>query len=77
MDPLGSLLFPKHSIVRNMVTRSEHSDKAKQPVPGCRNLAANLMARAWNETSQVQNASSLGAAKIAARKWAKSIQLKV
>ena len=51
--------------------------RSKLPVPGCRILAANLMAKAWNETSLLQNASSLGAAKAAARKLAKSLQLRV
>ena len=43
------------------------------PVPGHSTLAANLMARAWNQAPNLQTASSLGAAKSAAHKWAKSL----
>ena len=58
-----------------MCLRSAKSDTAKPPVPGYGTLAANLLARAWNQSPELQSASTLGAAKTAARKWAKSIQL--
>ena len=45
-------------------------------VPGCKNLAANLLAKAWNSAPQVRSAHTIGAAKIAARKWAKSLNFK-
>ena len=77
-DPLSSLLFPEKSertIESTMVLRSSESNNAKLPVPGHGTLAANLMARSWNEAPNVQSASSLGAAKSAARKWAKSLPI--
>ena len=78
MDPLGSLLFLSKMVnpPKNMTTRSENSNHAKPPVPGYGILAANLLARTWNEATQLQNAPSLGAAKSAARKWARSLQFK-
>ena len=54
-------------------TRSENSNKAKTPVPGSGVLAANLLARAWNEAPLLQNAPNLGATKSAAQKWARSL----
>ena len=78
MDPLGSLLFPtmtSESSSEKMCLRSSKSEKAKLPVPGYGTLAANLLARAWNQAPELQGASTLCAAKTAARKWAKSIQL--
>jgi len=73
MDPIGSLLFPKtdtSSALEKVSTRSKDIDKAKLPVPGYGTLAANLLARAWNEAPNLQNASTLGAAKSAAEAWA-------
>ena len=76
MDPLGKLLFPKQTtdIEKNMCTRSESSNRAKLPVPGFSTLAANLLARAWNESSTLQNSSTIGAAKLASINWARSLQ---
>ena len=78
MDPLGSLLFPTQmtNASRKMSTRSETSNRARLPVPGSGTVAANLLARAWNDAPYLQNAPTLGAAKLAARKWARSIQFK-
>ena len=74
MDPLGSLLFAKSASNPNRVsTRSINSCSAKLPVPGCMTLAANLLARLWNESPEIQNAETLGAAKKAARKLSKSL----
>ena len=56
-----------------MVLRSDSCLRAKQPVPGYGILAANLLARAYNEVPDIQNATTIGAAKTAAKKWAKSL----
>ena len=42
-------------------------------VPGCRTLAANLLARLWNKSDDIQKAETFGAAKKAARKLSKSL----
>ena len=75
MDPLGSLLFSKTAIKNpeSIVTRSENVCKAKLPAPGCRTSAANLLARVWNESTDLRNAQTLGAAKLAARKFSKCL----
>ena len=75
MDPLGRVLFTKkvQSVSGGVSTRSENSCKAKHPVPGCRTLAANLLARLWNESPDIQIAETLGAAKKAAKKLSKSL----
>ena len=77
MDPLGSLLFPTPSTdsSEKMVLRSANSGNAKSPVPGYGALAANLLARAWNHAPDLQGATSLKAAKAAARRWAQTIKL--
>ena len=80
MDPLGSLLFPNtalSSAPEKMSTRSTDNNKAKLPVPGYDTLAANLLARAWNEVPNLQDASTLGAAKSAAKSWARSLKFKL
>ena len=74
MDPLGSLLFPKSGVNPDRVsTRSINSCSAKLPVPGCMSLAANLLARLWNKSPEIQNAETLGAAKRAAKKLSQSL----
>ena len=75
MDPLGRVLFTKkvQSVSGGVSTRSENSCKAKLPVPGCRTLAANLLARLWNASPDIQSAVTFGAAKKAARKLSKSL----
>ena len=67
-DPLGKRLFPERTISRS--TRSINGKKATQKVPGNNTLAVNLMAKAWNSATELQTATTLGAAKSAARKWA-------
>ena len=57
----------------SIVTRSDNMCKAKLPAPGCRTSAANLLARVWNESSDLRNAQTLGAAKLAARKFSKCL----
>ena len=71
--PLGKYLFPKRSIMRP--TRSINYVKAVQPVPGNNTLAANLMARAWNSSSELQTATTIGAARTVAQKWARNLLL--
>ena len=70
-DPLGRNLFPCRSIVRQ--TRSINSAKATQPVPGNNTLAANLMARAWNLSTDLHSVTTVGVAKSVARKWAQNL----
>jgi hypothetical protein len=70
-DPLGRNLFPVRTIIRP--TRSINSLKATQPVPGYQTLAANLMARAWNSSTELQTVTTIGAAKTVARKWASNL----
>ena len=78
MDPLGSLLFPTETnSSRTMSSRSQNCNKARLPAPGNDILAANLLARAWNEACDLQNATNLSAAKLAASKWARSLQFKI
>ena len=78
-DPLCSLIFPSelNYPAQNMSTRSVTNNSAKLPVPGSTTLAANLLARAWNEAPSLKNATTLGAAKLASRKWARSLQFKI
>jgi len=75
MDPLGSLLFQKSAANHNggISTRSKNSCNAKLPVPGCMTIAANLLARLWNASPDLQKAETLGAAKQAARKLSKCL----
>jgi hypothetical protein len=70
-DPLGRNLFPDRSIMRH--TRSINSTNATQPVPGNKTLAANLMARAWNSSTELHTVTTIGAAKSVARKWAQKL----
>ena len=75
-DSLGSLLFPTRTHNHGMTHRSESKCLAKPPVPGSDIIAENLLAKAWNEAPALRSASTLGAAKSAARKWAKSLDFK-
>ena len=72
-DPLGKYLFPKRSIMRP--TRSINYVKAIQPVPGNNTLAANLMARAWNSSSELQTATTIPAARSVVQKWVRNLFL--
>ena len=77
-DPLAELLFCNQpNTVKTIHTRSDSCEKARQPVPGNQTLAANLMARAWNESKSLQNSTSLNAAKLAASNWARSLKIKI
>ena len=79
LDPLCSLLFPteKEFCASKMTTRSTYNNKAKIPVPGYCTLAANLLARSWNEATELHSAANLCAAKSASQKWARSLQFKL
>ena len=70
-DPLARCLFPSRSIIRP--TRSMNCGKATQPVPGNKTLAANLMARAWNSSIELQTVTTIGAARTVAQKWARNL----
>ena len=71
MDPLGKCLFQKRPNLR--ATRSATSKEIRPLVPGYPNLAANIMTRVWNDIPELQNASTLGAARTISRNWAKKI----
>ena len=73
-NPLGRNLFPKRSIMRP--TMSINYVKAIQLVPGNKTLAANLMARAWNSSSELQSATTIGTARSVAQKWAQNLLLR-
>ena len=76
MDPPAKLLFCNQmKIERKISTRSTNSDSARLPVPVCNTLAANLLARAWNEIPKLQTSISLNAAKLAAKNWARSLKI--
>ena len=55
------------------VTTHNTSKDVGLPVPGYPALSTNIMARIWNTVPGLQNASTLGAAKSLAKKWAKEI----
>ena len=57
------------------ITTQSDNDKARLPVPGYCNLAANLLARAWNEETNLRNSTSFSFAKLAASNWARSLQI--
>ena len=57
------------------IHRSHVSEKIKTPVQGNDNLAVNLIATAWNENPELRAAATLGTAKIAAKKWARTLAI--
>ena len=69
MDPLGQHIFQKKS--RLQCTRSVTSKEICLSVPGYPTLPTNIMARIWNVFPGLQFASTLGAARSLAKKWAK------
>ena len=71
MNPIGNCIFPKKEAWRPV--RSINENKATQPVPGNRTLAANLMTKSWNSAKELHSVDTLGAAKIASRKWASNL----
>ena len=75
MDPLGSLLFSKTATKHpgRIMTRSKNMCNARLPAQGCRTIAANLLARAWNKSTDLQNAKTLWAAKLAAKNFSKCL----
>ena len=72
MNVLGQYLF-KERLTSFKTTRSMLSGKIQQAVPGYPTLATNIMAKVWNDIPDLQNATSLNAAKSVSKKWAKSI----
>ena len=68
MNPLGACIFPEKTNLRPV--RSMNAHKATQPVPGNKTLASNLIAKAWNDATELHTVDTLGAAKIVSRKWA-------
>ena len=68
---MSKSLFPSRTIMRPI--RSMNCGKATQPVPGNKTLAANLMARAWNSSTELRTVTTVGAAKTVARKWASNL----
>ena len=71
MDPLGQRIFNQKP--RLQCTRSGTSNEICLPVPGYPTLSTNIMARIWNAVPGLQTASTLGAAKSLAKKWARDI----
>ena len=71
INPLGKGLFTENGNRRN--TRFVDSKNTSQPLPGFHMLPSNLMARIWNTALGLQTVSTLAAAKILARKWARTI----
>ena len=71
MNPLGVRLFSTKVTVKN--TRLASSSDISPPVPGFQTLPLNLLAKVWNNVPGLQAATTLGAAKILARKWARTI----
>ena len=71
MDPLGQRLFRERTCVLKL--RSTTSNETPQPVPGYPKLASNLMARIWNDIPELQNATTLSAARVISKKWAKGV----
>ena len=73
MDPLGQRTFRENSIY-SVQGLSQHTTKdIGLPVPGYPALSTMIMARIWNTVPGLQHASTLGAAKSLAKKWAKDI----
>ena len=68
MDPLGQRIFREKTSVQ--CTRSTTSKDIDLLGP---TLSTNLMTRIWNAVPGLQHATTLGAAKSLAKKWAKDI----
>ena len=72
--PFLAYFWPQSSLtILRRQTRSINSTNATQPVPGNSTLAANLMARAWNSSTELHTVTTVGAAKVIARKWAQNL----
>ena len=71
MDPLGKRIFREKPSFQ--CTRSVASKDIDLLVPGYPTLSTNIMARIWNAVPGLQHATTLGAAKSLAKKWAKEI----
>ena len=75
MNPLGQRIFSEKSNLQctRSVTIHNTTKDIGLPVPGYPALSTNIMARIWNTVPGLQHASTLGAAKSLAKKWAKDI----
>ena len=73
MDPLGQRILNQKPRLQCIYTRSGTSKEICLPVPGYPTLSTNIMARIWNAVPGLQHASTLGAAKSLAKKWARDI----
>ena len=71
MDPLGKRIFREKPSFQ--CTRSVASKDIDLLVPGYPTLSTNIMARIWNAVPGLEQATTLGAAKSLAKKWAKEI----
>ena len=63
------------SITKVYLTTFYFDESLGCPLGSPTTLAANLMARAWNESPTLRNSTSLNAAKLAASNWARSIKI--
>ena len=71
MDPLGQRIFRKKTSLQ--CTRSTAANDIDLLVQGYPTLSTNIMTRIWNVVPGLQHATTLGAAKSLAKKWAKDI----
>ena len=71
MDPLGQRIFREKTNLQ--CTRSTTANDIDLLVQGHPTLSTNIMARIWNAVPGLQQATTLGAAKSLAKKWAKDI----
>jgi hypothetical protein len=71
MDPLGQRIFREKTNLQ--CTRSTTTNDIDLLVQGHPTLSTNIMARIWNAVPGLQQATTLGAAKSLAKKWAKDI----
>jgi len=71
MDPLGKRIFREKT--SQQCTRSTTSKDTDLLVQGYPTLSTNIMTRIWNAVPGLQHATTLGAAKSLAKKWAKDI----
>ena len=71
MDPLGQRIFREKTSLQ--CTRSTAANDIDLLVQGYPTLSTNIMTRIWNVVPGLQHATTLGAAKSLAKKWAKDI----
>ena len=71
MDPLGQHIFKEKTSLQ--CTRSTAANDIDLLVQGYPTLSTNVMARIWKAVPGLQHATTMGAAKSLAKKWAKDI----